>query len=409
MNVPEDRPQAAEEPELAELLSTHRDAFRERHAGAGELRQFFSPGRVNLMGAHLDYNGGPVMPTAIDRGTFLAIRPRGDSRIRFSSDLEAGTGEFSLDELPNARTENWFDYALGVVQELDQVARERGAHRALSGFELHFGGNLPVGAGLSSSASMCVGTALALDDIWELECPMETLVDVALQAERGFVGVQCGIMDPFAVGFSRPETLLWIDCKDASCFHLPFDARELVIAVADTGVRRELAQGEFNDRVRQCHEAFAILREHAPNAECLRDVPLEVLERHGGALSDVQRLRARHVLLEVRRTFEAREALEAGDAETFGRAMTEAHHSLRDLYEVSCPELDHLVDTAVAVPGVLGSRLTGAGFGGCAVILARRGVEEELAARLRESYRQDFGREAGVEFFRGSPGPRQTF
>ncbi|MCA8982034.1 MAG: galactokinase, partial [Planctomycetes bacterium] len=327
----------------AAALEGHARAFETSFRAGGPPRLFFAPGRVNLMGAHLDYNGGPVMPTAIDRGTFLAARPRADRRVVFASLREAGRQAFSLDELPDERTGSWADYPLGVLRST--LARQRAVGRDdLGGVEILFGGNLPVGAGLSSSASICVGTATVLDALWELEeAPLERVAS-ALEAEREFVGVQCGIMDPYAVGLARPGHILWLDCKDRSWEHLPLDFSHLSLAVADTGVRRELAEGAFNERVAECGRAFEQLAAHALGATCLRDVPPAVLEEHRGSLAPNVAMRAEHVLREVERTFEARAALLAGDAAGFGGAMTEAHASLRDSFEVSCAELDRLVE-----------------------------------------------------------------
>jgi len=206
-------------------------------------RLFFSPGRINLMGAHLDYNGGPVMPTAVDRGTFLAVRPRRDRRVVFASTLEESRPlEIELDALPPERLLRWSDYPLGVLIEMGLIARARGREKECTGLEVLFGGNLPVGAGLSSSASICVGTAFALESMWHLGLERMDLVDAALRAERGFVGVQCGIMDPYAVGLARANSLLWLDCKDRTHSYLPLDTQRLSIGVADSLVRRELAQ-----------------------------------------------------------------------------------------------------------------------------------------------------------------------
>ena len=366
---------------------------------------WFAPGRVNLMGAHLDYNGGPVMPTAIDRGTFLALRPRADGRIRLASTLEPGVLEYELEALPERPERRWSDYPLGVLREMRARAREHG--RPAAGLELLFGGNLPVGAGLSSSASICVGTALVLSESWGLGLERLELVRVALAAERGFVGVQCGIMDPYAVGLARSGSLLWLDCKDESSAWMPLDSRQHTIAVADTLVRRELAQGAFNERVQQCARAFAALAPHQPGATCLRDVRLETLEAQRGQLDPLLARRAEHVLREVARTFAARAALEAGDLPGFGVEMTRAHASLKALFDVSVPELDTLVEAATECEGVLGARLTGAGFGGCVVVLLRRGAEPELLARLERRFQARFQRSPLLEFFGGDPGPRE--
>jgi galactokinase len=343
---------------LARALARHVESFREVFgAPRTAVRAFFAPGRVNLMGAHLDYNGGPVMPMAIDRGTFLAVAPGEGRRVRFASTLEPGRLELDLDALPASRAGRWSDYPLGVVRILAPLAGRA------PGLDLLFGGNLAVGAGLSSSASICVGTALALDRSWGLGLGPRERVDAALRAEREFVGVQCGIMDPFAVGLARAGALLWLDCKDATYEHVALDHDEVAVAVADSGVRRELA----------------------PIAR-----------------------RARHVLEEVARTFAAREALAAGDLARFGAQMLASHRSLRDLYEVSTPELDLLVDAAAACDGVLGARLTGAGFGGCVVILLRRASGAAALEAVAGAFAARFGRRPAVAVYGGDAGPREV-
>ena len=393
---------------LEELAAEHVRAFHERYGKRSEPpRLFFSPGRVNLFGGHLDYNGGPVMPTAIDRGTLVAARRRRDDRLLLATTHDARDFEFDLDEAPLERLGQWVDYPLGVIVDLLARERERGPAAGTCGLEVLFGGNLPVGAGLSSSASVCVGTAFALDHLWGLGLGPGERVASALRAERSFVGVQCGIMDPYAVGYARPGHVLWLDCKDRSFEHLPIDLERLAVLVADTGIKRELAAGEFNLRVEQCRAAFEALAPHAPGAEVLRDIPAAVLEAHGHQLDPVLLRRARHVVDEVARTFGARAALLQGDVAALGRTMTAAHVSLRDLYEVSCPELDALVEAAAETPGALGARLTGAGFGGCVVALIERDAAASVTAALQASFRARFGREPAVEVFGGDEGPRE--
>lgn len=382
-------------------IREHRLAFHARFGNAAGVRLFFSPGRVNLMGAHLDYNGGPVMPMAIDRGTFFAARPRPDRVLRIASTLEVGDRELDVDALPERAHGAWFDYPVGVLRSL------LGGGRAPCGLDVLFGGDLPIGAGLSSSASICVGTAFVADRMWDLGLSVERWVDAALWGEREFVGVQCGIMDPYAVGFARPDHLLWLDCKDASISLVPLDSDDVVVAVADTGVRRELARGAFNERVAECARALVCLRRALPRASCLRDVSLAAVEAERTALGPGLYRRARHVVEEVARTFAARDALLRGDLDAFGTAITAAHASLRDLYEVSTPELDELVDAAADWPGVLGTRLTGAGFGGCTVILLRRAACEGMAEHVAARFRARFGRQPRIELFGGDPGPRE--
>jgi galactokinase len=305
------------------------------------------------------------------------------------------------------RAGRWADYPLGVVVEMRALARSRGRTDRVTGLDLSFGGDLPVGAGLSSSASICVGTAFALDRMWELGLERMDLVEAALRAERGFVGVQCGIMDPYAVGLARESSLLWLDCKDRTREYIPLDTQATSIAVADTLVRRSLAQGEFNERVRQCAEAFAALAPHQPGAECLRDIRVETFQEHERDLEPHVAARARHVVSEVARTFSARDALLRGDVRAFGAQMFQTHASLRDHFEVSVPELDQLVESAGRTPGCLGARLTGAGFGGCVVALLEKGSEADAAARLAHDFERRFGVRPRIDVFRGDPGPRE--
>jgi len=366
-------------------------------------RLFFAPGRVNLFGAHLDYNGGPVMPTAIDRGTFFAVRRRSDSRVVIASTLSDDDLEVDLRDLPDSKRERWYDYALGVLLE---VVHQAGSGHA--GLDVLLGGNLAIGAGLSSSASICVGTALMLDSVWDLGLGGMQHVEIALRAEREFVGVQCGIMDPFAVGLAKPQHILWLDCKDRSWEHLPLDFSRVSIGVADTGVRRKLAQGEFNTRVAQCKAAFDGLKAGDPSAECMRDISIEHFESQRGNLDSKVALRAEHVVYEVRRAFDARAALERGDLEAMGASMTRTHESLRDMYEVSCLELDELVDAAVDGEGVYGARLTGAGFGGCIVMLIQCGAEETVRQRVSSRFEARFGRVPAIEIYGGDNGPREV-
>lgn len=392
--------------DLPESLGAHRGAFAECFGSAGGVRTFFSPGRVNLFGGHLDYNGGPVLPTAIDRGTFVAIRAREDGEVRMVSRFAEAEGRFKATELPVSPRGEWYDYPLGVLLALARLD-ESMAERMGGGFDVLFGGNLPVGAGLSSSASICVGTTFALDAVFGLGLDPIQRVEAALDAERGFVGVKCGIMDPYAVGFARPKHVLWLDCKDETFEHLPMDFDRVSIGVVDTGIQRRLARGEFNRRVTECAAAFDALRIYAPEARVLRDINRAVLSEHGYELDADLLRRATHVVEEVERTFVAREALLSGDLETLGRCMTETHASLRDRYDCSCEELDVLVHAATELGGALGARLTGAGFGGCAVMLIAAGDEQRVSEAVVGEYERRYGRRPPIAFFQGDEGPRE--
>lgn len=388
-------------------LTEHAESFQACYGRGGPPRLFFAPGRVNLFGGHLDYNGGPVMPTAIDRGTFLAVRPRSDRRIILGSTQDADGLEFDLESLPTTAQERWVDYPLGVLLDLAAWAKGSQTGGELCGLDVLYGGDLPLGAGLSSSASICVGTAYMLDKVWGLGLEVGQRVRSALSAERGFVGVQCGIMDPFAVGHAKPGHMLWLDCKDESYEHLPLDPDRLAVVVADTGVKRKLAATEFNRRVAQCRSALEKLALRAPGLSVLRDVTTELLAEHGHCLDPVEMRRAQHVVAEVERTFEARASLLTGDLKAMAAQMFQTHESLRTLYEVSCPELDCLVEAARGAPGALGSRLTGAGFGGCTVTLVERRATAEVCEVLTRRYDAAFGVTPTVQVFGGDPGPRE--
>ncbi len=398
-------------------LATHRTAFRDAFGPAGKVLSYFSPGRVNLFGGHLDYNGGPVMPTAIDRGTFICLAPRADGRIRLASTFGEKVFEGLVSDLPKARLEAWFDYPLGVVisllgkasgaTESEMDAEGTIASRLKGGFDILFGGNLPVGAGLSSSASICVGTAFALDNAFDLGLTSVERIDAALSSERGFVGVQCGIVDPYAVGFAQPRQVLWLDCKDKSFEYLPLDFDQFSIGVVDTGVQRALARGEFNRRVAECKAAFEALSPHVEGATVLRDIPREVLDAHVHELDPSVAKRATHVVNEVERVFQAREALLAHDYVALGESMTATHQSLREHYECSSEELDVLVEAATSCEGVFGARLTGAGFGGCIVMLVAADATKEATGAVQAAYEKRYGQVPPVAFFQGDEGPRR--
>ena len=389
---------------LEPRFAAHRRAFHELYGSSGlsggPVRVCFAPGRINLMGAHLDYNGGPVMPMAIDRGTFLALRERTDGRLRLASSREEGMVELALAELDSAPRGGWWDYPVGVLKALAADGHVDPA--SAPGFDVYLGGDLPVGAGLSSSASVTLATALGLDLGLGLGLDVPAAIRAALWAEREYVGVQCGIMDPYAVGFARPGQVLLLDCTDHTWQHLDLDGRRYAVGIVDTMVRRELARGEFNLRVAQCAEAFEVLGKLAPGARCLAEVPVELLE--GAGLDPVVERRARHVLEETARTFASRDALRRGDVPGFAREMFAAHHSLRELYEVSIPELDTIVEVAEAHPGVLGARLTGAGFGGCVAAVLEAGTEAAFEAEVRARFIERHDIEPQVAFYRGSPG-----
>ncbi|HEX7177056.1 MAG TPA: galactokinase [Pyrinomonadaceae bacterium] len=352
-----------------------RRAFR--RLSAEEPRLFRAPGRVNLIGEHTDYNDGFVLPMAIDRGTVVAAAARPDRKVRAYSLNLNQTVEFDLDGPGAGRRGVWLDYVEGVARELEK----RGTR--LRGADLALDSDVPVGAGLSSSAALEISVGLALASVAGAEIDGVTLALAGQQAEHNYVGTQCGIMDQFVAAMGRRRTALLIDCRTLATIHIPLDSASAAIVICDTRVKHTLANSEYNTRRAECERGVEILKGLLPQeVRALRDVSVEDFERHQVSLPEPVRRRVRHVVTENARTLLAAEALRAGDLEGVGRLMALSHRSLRDDYEVSCRELDTLVRVAETTEGVIGARMTGAGFGGCTVNLVRHGALENFRKTL---------------------------
>lgn len=339
-----------------------------------------APGRVNLIGEHTDYNEGFVLPMAIDRSVVITGRRRPDRGLTLCSANYGEITKLNLDELEPGCCEGWPAYFAGVAW----VMREAGLD--VGGLDALIDGDVPQGAGLSSSAAFEVATGLLFSTVFNLGIDGVALARMAQKAENLFVGVSCGIMDQFASSLGRAGHALLIDCRslDYEPVALPF--AEYTIAVADTGVRRGLVDSEYNARRKECEEGVRILKTVMPGIEALRDVRAADLTKNGHLLPPAVLDRCRHVVGENERVERAVAALRSGCAHEFGRLMNESHTSLRDLYEVSCRALDAMVEAARTVEGVLGSRMTGGGFGGCTVSLVRRDSAAEFATRVPEQY-----------------------
>lgn len=348
-----------------------------------------APGRVNLIGEHVDYNAGLVLPIAISRRTVLRVRPRDDRRVILFAAQFDETREFSLDEISHQHT--WIDYVQGVAAELEK-------RFSLRGFEGVIESDVPMASGLSSSAALEVGAALAFLKACEYSLAPRDIALLCQKAENGFIGVNSGIMDQMAVAACQKNHALLLDCRTLETQQIPFllhsENREYSLVVTDSGAPRELASSAYNERRAECEAGLKILREKLSHIETLRDVSPEELARHESILPDVVRRRVRHVVEEIARTKSAVESLRRGDLVAFGARMNESHDSLRDLYEVSSTELDWLVSWARSQPRVLGSRLTGAGFGGCTVTLLEKSAAANFMAELPEKYRTATGRTA---------------
>lgn len=343
------------------------------------MKQYHAPGRVNLIGEHTDYNGGFVMPIAIAMGCDIRVSPARKPVLHLASKQFPGEMIFPLEAIPAMKkTGAWVDYVLGVAKEIAALGIE------LKPMKLEVDATVPTGSGLSSSAALEVSSALALLDGHELS-KLE-LARLCQRAERNFVGMPCGIMDQYASVHGEEHKAILLDCRSVTHKLVPIPDGAQVI-VANTMVKHELGSSAYRERVAQCQEALS----HFPGKETLRDVTLAELERTAAKIAEIPLARARHVILEDLRVESFLAAAEQGDLEKMGQLMVESHRSLQHDYEVSCEELDFLVDTALTIEGVYGSRMTGGGFGGCTVSLvapeAVDGFEQELTARYEAQYK----------------------
>jgi galactokinase len=344
-----------------------------------------APGRVNLIGEHTDYNDGFVMPAAIDFHTWVAASRRNDRRLQVHSDQFSETIELSLDGLAGPPRKHWSDFIRGVAATL-----ESSGHR-LKGANLIINGDVPIGAGLSSSASLEISTAFALLSASSLELPPLEVVNICQRAEHEYAGTRCGVMDQFVAMFGRSGQALLLDCRSLKHRLLPIPT-DLRLAICNTMVKHDLAAGEYNRRRADCESGMRILRLHLPHLLALRDVTLADLERYRNELPELVYRRCRHVIRENRRVVDASDALQAGDLDRFGQFMYESHNSLRHDYEVSCGELDLLVELASACEGVYGARMTGGGFGGCTVNLVRSDAVDRFRNQIKEEYLKATGK-----------------
>jgi galactokinase len=348
-----------------------------------------APGRVNLIGEHTDYNDGFVMPAALEFDTWVAGAERADRRVHLQSMNFKERVEFDLDNIHPGSTAHWSDYVRGVAGVLEQQGTK------LRGTNLLIRGDVPLGAGLSSSASLEVATALALCAIAEVELDRRKLALLSQRAEHDYVGTKCGIMDQFVSLFGKAGHALMLDCRSLEYKLLPLrDEARLVIC--NTNVKHELATGEYNQRRADCEVGVAHLKQFYPEIRALRDVSMEQLENHKADLGERVYRRCRHVITENERVLAAADALVAGRMDAFGRMMYGSHASLRNDYEVSCKELDVLVKLASEQVGVYGARMTGGGFGGCTVNLVKADVVDGFVPAVKAGYKSQTGLDADV-------------
>ncbi len=351
-------------------------------------KQFFAPGRVNLIGEHTDYNGGNVFPCAIDKGTYGLVKKRDDRKFRMYSENFADLGimEFTLDELTNERKHDWANYPKGVIKMFLEAGQ-----KIDSGFDILFSGNIPNGAGLSSSASIEMLTAIVLKDLFNLSIDPVEMAQLGKKTENLFIGVNSGIMDQFAVAMGKKDNAILLDCNTLKYDYVPVVLKDEVIVIANTNKRRGLADSKYNERRAECDEALAELQTKLP-IKALGELSIEQFEANKDLIkSPIRQKRAKHAVYENQRTLKAQKELSAGNLAEFGKLMNQSHISLRDDYEVTGVELDTLAALAWEQPGVVGSRMTGAGFGGCTVSIVKKDKVDDFIKNVGEAYKNKIG------------------
>lgn len=362
---------------------TVQTAYRDRFSLAPELI-VRAPGRINLIGEHTDYNDGYVLPAAIDKAIWMAAGRRSDDRfVFFALDL----GEFfsiSSEEIAFQQTHTWANYLLGVISE----ARKDG--HVFGGMNLVFGGDVPLGAGLSSSAAIESGAMFLLNELYQLGLSRLDLVRLAQRGENHFVGMQCGVMDMFASVMGRDQQVVRLDCRNLDYDYFPFETADYSLVLFDSGVKHALVDSEYNTRRKECELGVELLKPFAPGISSLRDVSLEFLNLHQSLLTPTVYRRCHFVVEEIQRVVRACEVLQANDFQTLGELMFQGHDGLNHGYEVCVPETNFLVELARATPGVLGARQMGGGFGGCTLNLLQNDVLESFAAASSAAYQQAF-------------------
>ncbi|MHA6248276.1 galactokinase [Pontibacter sp. CAU 1760] len=343
-----------------------------------------SPGRINLIGEHTDYNEGFVLPAAIDKQMVLAVAKNDTQTIRlFASDLDR-SAEFSLEGLKPSAV-SWANYILGVVDQLQKAGHKIG------GFDCVFGGDIPMGSGLSSSAALECGAGYALIKLFDLEVDNTSLVRFAQQAEHTFAGVQCGIMDQFASVMGKEMHALRLDCRSLDFSYFPIQLQDYQLVLCDTQVKHSLASSAYNTRRSECETGVAAVQTLYPKVNSLRDVNLEMLQEAKAQLSEDVYKRCTYVIEENERLLSGCELLEKGDIKGFGEKMYGSHKGLSELYEVSCPELDFLVEATQENQHVVGARMMGGGFGGCTLNLVAKAQKDSFVQQMAAAYQATFG------------------
>lgn len=369
------------------------EGFRKYYGDTKGAELFFSPGRVNLIGEHTDYNGGHVFPCALTMGTYALVRKRSDNKMNFVS-LNFNNAEVTTVELPKLsyqKKNGWANYLIGVVW-----AFLGKGYKIDKGFDLAMLGNIPSGAGLSSSASIEVLMGTALKYMYDIDIDMVEIAKIGQTSENQFNGMNCGIMDQFAVAMGKKDNAIFLDTADLSYEYAPVKLKDAKVLITNSHVKHSLVDSAYNDRRNESTAALKALQTKL-NISGLGDLTEEEFEENQYLITDeVQRKRAKHAVYENQRTIKAVNALKNNDIETFGKLMNASHISLRDDYEVSCPEVDKLVEIAWNIPGVIGSRITGGGFGGCTVSIVKNDAIENFRKEVISKYKEATGIDAEI-------------
>jgi galactokinase len=369
------------------------EGFRKYYGDTKGAELFFSPGRVNLIGEHTDYNGGHVFPCALTMGTYALVRKRDDNKMNFVS-LNFNNAEVTTVELPELsyqKKNGWANYLIGVVW-----AFLGKGYKIDKGFDLAMLGNIPSGAGLSSSASIEVLMGTALKYMYDIDIDMVEIAKIGQTSENQFNGMNCGIMDQFAVAMGKKDNAIFLDTADLSYEYAPVKLKDAKVLITNSHVKHSLVDSAYNDRRNESTAALKALQTKL-NISGLGDLTEEEFEENQYLITDeVQKKRAKHAVYENQRTIKAVNALKNNDIETFGKLMNASHISLRDDYEVSCPEVDKLVEIAWNIPGVIGSRITGGGFGGCTVSIVKNDAIENFRKEVISKYKEATGIDAEI-------------
>jgi galactokinase len=381
---------------IAELAGEFQERFK-----TPPQHIFFCPGRINLIGEHIDYNGGQVMPCAISPGTGLAVSKNTEKLLRFQCLDFPEKAELHLQTSYSKTGKEWFNYPLGVVDHFTSQ------ELAISGLNMLFAGNLPIGSGLSSSASIEVLMAFSLASMFGIDMPKTEMAQLSKKVENQFIGVNCGIMDQFAVAMGQKNKAILLNCDTLEFEYLPLHLQSYTLAIINTNKTRKLSESKYNERFAECGLALKALKKEL-TVEHLCDISVESFQQHRHLIGNtVLEKRALHVVSENERVHAAVTALKGGDLTRFGKLMYASHESLKELYGVSGKELDTIVECCAAFEGCIGARMTGAGFGGCAIALVEKNGFAEFAKRMTSFYKERIGYEPHVFSSEVGDGVRQ--